>query len=363
MLIGVTRFCAVVVLIAIQTLSAQTVPKITGVLNGASFAPGAGPGTWMTIIGSNLSSSTRSWADADFAGNKLPTVLDGVRVTVNGKAAFVAYISPTQINFLSPDDSQSGDIDVKTSSATVESAVFRVGKTVVFPGLFAFSQSAGRAVIAHTPSGQFRACSGTVDGLTTQPAAPGEILTIYGTGFGPATPALPADILVTAPAPLARAVSVTVAGVAAELLFAGQIGSGLDQFNIRLPNLPGGAHEIVLSTPGGASQSSLYLPVDGDGNGGVCDAGTPTQVDPATLQLITRLCPLIYPPVARTARIQGTVRLSTVINRAGQVCQTQLVSGPALLVDEAKRVLKFARYTPHSAGQVQANVDIIFTLQ
>jgi hypothetical protein len=50
-----------------------------GVVNGATFLPGIAPGAWITIQGSNLSVTTRSWNQADFEGSSLPTQLDGVR--------------------------------------------------------------------------------------------------------------------------------------------------------------------------------------------------------------------------------------------------------------------------------------------
>jgi uncharacterized protein (TIGR03437 family) len=68
------------------------------VLNGASFQPGIEAGSWVTIKGSNLANSTRTWQASDFVGATAPTALDGVSVTVDGMASAVEYISPTQIN-------------------------------------------------------------------------------------------------------------------------------------------------------------------------------------------------------------------------------------------------------------------------
>jgi uncharacterized protein (TIGR03437 family) len=41
--------------------------------------------------------------DSDFVSNKMPTQLDGI-VTVSGWSAYVYYISPMQINILTPID-------------------------------------------------------------------------------------------------------------------------------------------------------------------------------------------------------------------------------------------------------------------
>ena len=77
-------------------------PSITsgGVVNGASFLPRIAPWTWITIQGRNLASTTRTWDSADFRGMNLPTQLDGVSVTIDGRQAYVYFISPTQLNVL-----------------------------------------------------------------------------------------------------------------------------------------------------------------------------------------------------------------------------------------------------------------------
>jgi hypothetical protein len=94
-----------------------------GVVNGASFLPGIAPGTWITISGSNLSGTSRTWSGSDFSGSNLPTQLDGVGVSVNGKAAYVYFISPTQLNVLSPDDGIEGPVPAQVTTAQVKSSV------------------------------------------------------------------------------------------------------------------------------------------------------------------------------------------------------------------------------------------------
>ena len=81
---------------------------IAEVVNGTSFLPGFSQGSWITVKGVKLSGTTRIWTGADFNGPNLPTQLDGVGVTVNGKPAYIYYISPTQINALAPADAGDG---------------------------------------------------------------------------------------------------------------------------------------------------------------------------------------------------------------------------------------------------------------
>ena len=72
--------------------------SVNGIQNAASFLPGVSSGSFLTISGTNLSTTTRIWKDSDFNGKKLPLALDGVSVKINGKSAPVYFISPRQIN-------------------------------------------------------------------------------------------------------------------------------------------------------------------------------------------------------------------------------------------------------------------------
>ena len=66
-----------------------------------------------------------TWDNApDFAQGRLPTQLGGVRVTVNGNPAFVYYISPTQINVLSPLDRTIGPVQIVVTNGGTASAPF-----------------------------------------------------------------------------------------------------------------------------------------------------------------------------------------------------------------------------------------------
>ncbi len=79
-------------------------PLITSVDDGAAFGPGFANGSWVTIRGFNLANTTRIWQGSDFVGNALPTALDGVSVSIQGRPALVYFVSPTQLNVLAPDN-------------------------------------------------------------------------------------------------------------------------------------------------------------------------------------------------------------------------------------------------------------------
>src|ERR1035438_7135440 len=92
-----------------QTQTQKPTIGAGGVVNAAGLGSAIAPGTWVSLYGTSLSATTRTWRDTDFQNGLLPTVLDGVSVTIDGKAAAVYFISPLQINVLAPDDTVTGD--------------------------------------------------------------------------------------------------------------------------------------------------------------------------------------------------------------------------------------------------------------
>ena len=250
---------------SIQT--APLVPTITanGVGNAANLAAAIAPGTWVSIFGSTLSSTTRAWRDADFVNGKLPIALDGVSVNIDGKAAAVAYVSPTQINVLTPDDSATGlvSVQVKTSAGTSDNA-FVLQQTAA-PALFQFRGGTAVYVAGTHADGSLLAGAALVQqGIAGTPAKPGETIVLYGTGFGATQPLISATALVPAPLPLANPpdLRVRIGGIDAVIAFAGLVTPGLYQFNVVVPaQLPDGDQTVVAELRGLLTRSDLLLAV------------------------------------------------------------------------------------------------------
>jgi TonB family protein len=82
-------------------------------------------------------------------------------------------------------------------------------------------------------------------------------------------------------------------------------------------------------------------------------------------QLVTKVNP-IYPPLARQARIQGTVILKVVINKSGDVENMQLFSGHPMLAPAAIEAVKQWQYKPYLLNgepvEVETKVMVNFTL-
>ncbi len=234
--------------------------RINSVVNGASFRPGIASATWITIFGTNLSQTTRLWTNSDFVSDNLPTQLDGVSATVNGSPAYVSYVSPTQVNVLVPDDGTVGQVQVQLTTAQGASNSFAVGKQEMAPTFFQFSGT--KYAAATRANGTYVGKPGLIQGGTFAPAKPGEIISLWGTGFGLTDPWLPAAKLVTHAASLANSVTILIGGQQAHVSFAGRSASGLDQFNITVPATLADGDQSLLARIGGVqTQGGVFVTV------------------------------------------------------------------------------------------------------
>ena len=88
--------------------------------------------------------------------------------------------------------------------------------------------------------------------------------------------------------------------------------------------------------------------------------------DVQAAKLVKKVIPA-YPPLARQARVSGTVQLIGVIAKDGTIQQLQVVSGHPLLVKSALDAVRQWIYRPTllngQAVEVIAPIDVIFTLQ
>jgi uncharacterized protein (TIGR03437 family) len=176
-----------------------------GVVNAASFQRGAVPNSWVTISGTNLASKTDTW-NHSIVNGQLPTSLDGVSVSIGGKPAYVYFISPGQINVLAPDVSP-GPVPVTVTNSGGASAAFTV---VVSPYSPAFFEWPNSQPVATRQDFSYAAKAGTFSGKATIPAKPGDVLILWGTGFGPTNTAAPVGVPIPSDKTYATASKVTV---------------------------------------------------------------------------------------------------------------------------------------------------------
>ena len=239
------------------TGEASRAPSITGVVNGASFQAGVVPNSWITINGTNLySGSPDTWAKAIVDG-KLPDSLDGVSVSVGGQPAYIYYLSATQINAVAPNVA-SGNVSVTVKNSSGTSNAFKVVSQTVQPAFFIWP--GGYSVATHTDF-SYAVKNGTFAGVTTTAAKPGETIILWGTGFGPTTPAIPVgmEIPSTAAYLTTNAVTVTIGGLAASVYQgSAALASGfaaLYQLAVTVPSSLAAGDYPVVATINGVVQS------------------------------------------------------------------------------------------------------------
>jgi uncharacterized protein (TIGR03437 family) len=222
-------------------------PAITGVVNDASFTAGGAisTGSWVAIFGTGLAPAgdSRKWNEAtEIVNGKLPVNLDGTSVTVNNKPAAVEFIQPSQVNIQPPDDTALGPVQVIVNTAAGASDAFMVNYATFAPGLF---PAAAPYIVAQHADNRYV--------TTAAPAKPGEVIILWGTGFGPANPAVPAGQVFSGANRLANAVTVTIGGQPAAVDFAGVVGAGLVQINVHVPSSIGNGDAGVVASVGGVS--------------------------------------------------------------------------------------------------------------
>jgi uncharacterized protein (TIGR03437 family) len=233
---------------------------IAGVSDNASGQAGIASGSWISIYGSALSATTRSWQKADFQGSNLPVALDGVSVTINGKAAAVWFISPGQLNVQAPADNAAGPVQVQVTNAS-GSATGTATLQPYAPGFFTFQ---GKYAAAVHVDGAYVAPIGFFGGaVASRPAQPGETLLVFGSGFGPTAPAVPVGQVFSGAAALAdlSQLHVRIGGVPVTVQFAGIVAAGEYQFNLVVPALPGGDQLLTADIGGVATQPGLSIPI------------------------------------------------------------------------------------------------------
>jgi uncharacterized protein (TIGR03437 family) len=232
-----------------------------GVVNGASFLPGIVPGSFATIFGTNLASTTtgKDWSGS-ITNGQLPTQIDGVSVSIAGKPAYIEYIRQDQINLQVPDVGV-GPVQVTVTNSDGASDPATVTSQEFGPAFFLFGTK--YAVAQHYPDYGYSSNPSWVPGAVA--AKPGDILILWGTGFGPTNPAVPAGQVPPPTGPSVTGggvpVTVTVGGVSAQLISAVLSPyTAVYQIAIQLPStLPNGDIPVKASIGSYQSPDNVYI--------------------------------------------------------------------------------------------------------
>lgn len=228
-------------------------------------AGGFASNAYLELYGTNLSNTTRQWAGSDFNGSNAPTALDGVSVKVNGKPAFVYYISPTQININTPDDPATGSVSIEVTNNGATSNTITYIKKKTAPAMLTTPAFliGGKQYIAALQQDlkTFVGQAGLISGVAFQPVKPGDRIIIYALGCGPTAPATSGGVVTPANSPVSSNYEVRIGGQKATVEFFGAVpGSiGLYQINVVIPNVGSGDQAIELTVDGERNNQNLVL--------------------------------------------------------------------------------------------------------
>ena len=118
----------------------------------------------------------------------------------------------------------------------------------------------------------------------------------------------------------------------------------------------------------GGSQGGVLGSVFGSG-GPKVQAAAPKKVNisagVAVGMLIQKTTP-VYPPIAKAARVSGTVVIQATISKTGTIERDKVISGPAMLQQAAIDAVRTWRYRPYLLNnepvEVDTTINVIFSL-
>ena len=240
------------------TASSAATPVLTDgtVANGATYvAGGLVPGSWAQVKGANLATTMHiGWSDTDYTGlgNSLPTNLNGTQVSVNGIAAAVYAIIPTQVDFQVP-AGVSGTASVQVSVNGVGSNAVTAAAANNSPGIFPCAASGTNYPCGYFPDGKFVGDPAIAPAY--RKAKAGDVIQMFSTGVAPS----PAGVRVTQQPVSGVSVTlgtITVPADAAVLVYPGEF-----QVNFTVPpqfaTMPEGNYPLTITVNGVTSPANI----------------------------------------------------------------------------------------------------------
>lgn len=239
-------------------------PTVRSIGNAASFARELSPNVMASVFGLDfeVAGRTRAASTGDFVNGAFPQQLACVAVEIGGRRAPITYVQTDQVNFQVPAGTPSGSVPLtlivnpgRPNEQKADVATVTVNNHS--PAFFTFN---GKSIAAQTSDFKTIADSTVVPGGVA--AKRGDVVILYGTGFGLGEPVYQAGEIATGQAPLRDRVTITVGGTAlaaADILYAGLAPgniSGLQQFNIRIPQSTATGNVAIAITVGGVSTAT-----------------------------------------------------------------------------------------------------------
>jgi uncharacterized protein (TIGR03437 family) len=233
------------------------------------------PGGIATIFGANFApaGTAKQVGPGDLVKGEVPTNLVGTCVQIGDQRSPMLNVYPGQLNIqvpeLPPGDTSAIVINKCGTPNQELSAPEPVTIGASSPEFFYWA----RNVDGHNPIAALNATTGAYVGVVGllphhnfAPAAPGDVLTLFGTNFGATNPAYLPGVLPKGIARVTAPVSMTIGNInvpAKNLLYVGLTQfPGVYQVNVKVPaGVPDGDQPAVLTIGGVPSPSQAYITV------------------------------------------------------------------------------------------------------
>jgi uncharacterized protein (TIGR03437 family) len=239
--------------------ASATGPNIGGIVDAVNYRAAIAQGSFFAIFGTKLG-PTPPQPNEVFP---IPDNLGGVTVTVTQgsitKKAYLVYVSDSQINAIMPSDAPLGNVQVTVNYNGTAS-----GTATVVNISFAINSTAG----GNGPGIINNYNSPTDQPLNTasNPAKPGQVEIMVGTGLGPITAPDNQSPPVGVPT---TPVQVLVGDQQASVSYSGRapLNAGQDQINFTVPaNAPLGCSIPVQVSAGGTWSNTVRMAISADGS-------------------------------------------------------------------------------------------------
>jgi len=235
----------------IAKASQTQAPSITAVVPLDGSTNVIQPGEWVSIFGSNLAGQTVSW------NGTFPISLGSTSVEIDGKPAFLQFVSPGQINLQAPDDTARGLVSVVvTTPAGKATSTVTLSEFAPAFNLLDINHVSG-IILRKNHTGAYGGGSydilgptGNAFGYPTIAAQPGDRVELFCSGLGPTTPAVPAGKTFSGAAPIDNSISIYINNVLVKPHFVGLSSAGLYQINLRVPTGLGEGDVPILAVIG-----------------------------------------------------------------------------------------------------------------
>jgi uncharacterized protein (TIGR03437 family) len=202
-----------------------------------SATNGLAPGGLATYYGADLSASVQTANTSP-----LPKSMNGVTLYVNGIAAPLLYVSPSQINFQVPYETAAGTATIMVTNPVLGNKA-PVTARVSTVALGIFSGAPGYSAVLNQDYSLNSAAT---------PAKPGTVISVYVNGIGSVTNPVPNGYpasLTTLSYAVFQSVGATIGGMPAQVIFVGLAPGfiGLGQIDLKVPNLVAGDFQLALT--------------------------------------------------------------------------------------------------------------------